>query len=168
MKTFEIEGCFCGYRIKTIFDGKHDPNYDTYAPNRDEANRVREELLLKSCQEPNGWANYETWLTASYMEDDPATAATWEEESRRVIRESVRSSWVRDLADIIQGWHATVSDDAEPNPGWVQGMLRSAYGKVDWREIARSWLAKFPEDCPDADIRVPTVVNTGDRPPRKL
>lgn len=98
----------------------------------------------------NGWANYETWAVALWIDNEPGTHETRHEMARQAIEdapdhENVPAIWsAKDAArfayaDALKAW---IVDDAAPDLGatlWAD-LLGAALSEVDWVEIAGNWL----------------------------
>jgi hypothetical protein len=105
----------------------------------------------------NGWANYETWAVALwidneeplYREQQERVQAVWEaseEDNARQTRLTgvtfTRSEHARlDLAEEIKDW----IQEMRPEEGaslWTD-LLSAALSEVDWLEIADNWLSEM-------------------------
>ena len=95
----------------------------------------------------NGWANYETWLTKLWMDNDQGSCEYWEEAAQECCTaaienaddpnddEDMRLEAVRELADRLESEH---SEAVPETVGLFADLLNAAMGRVDWREIAHS------------------------------
>ena len=90
----------------------------------------------------NGWANYETWATALWIDNEPGSY-----DERRDLARRARSE--HDLADALKSWMT----EAAPDLGatlWAD-LLGAALSEVDWDEIATNWYAQEREAEKEAD-----------------
>ena len=96
-----------------------------------------------------GWKNYETWVTALWIDNEEGTY--------KEVRELVRSTLARQdgpeavwpVADAVKEWAEELFIDpvAEDGPAGLHvDLLRSAWGNVDWHEIARNWIDEVREE----------------------
>jgi len=112
-------------------------------------NRVMKNPALNATRRPNkpmmadhnGWANYETWLTAlwwgqtelsMYIEDQWGSDVSYDQEY--------------DIAQDIQNYVEEYIKEAMPDQGgYAQDMLNAAMEKVNWREITNSVIDTIKE-----------------------
>ena len=82
----------------------------------------------------NGWRNYETWLVALHVSNDPGAY----EIAREIVAEHDDRG---DLADAIQEWiEGWAEIGIEQMPGLAADLLRGAFSEVSWYEIAGAWM----------------------------
>ncbi len=101
----------------------------------------------------NGWTNYETWVTALWMDNDQGTLEMVEEWADEELEsaDGDTDDAERELARRIEEMHD------EANPAGVSGvfadLLSHAMGRIDWREIASHYMseAKLRYDEAHAD-----------------
>lgn len=104
----------------------------------------------------NGWKNYETWAVALWIDNDQGSYNYSRDMARTVRQDAPTSSQVEDgiwtveqaerfnLADQLKEWQEDEMPELEASV-WTD-LLRSAFGEVDWHEIA----ANFLEDLEDS------------------
>ncbi len=109
----------------------------------------------------NGWANYETWLAALWLDND--------EFSQGVTMQLMRNAWKDAKAD----WYLTRAQAAaskladtlkalieEDNPLEDQAtmyadLMNAAIGEVDFCEIAEHYISDLVnENCPACGLRI--------------
>jgi hypothetical protein len=105
----------------------------------------------------NGWANYETWAVALWIDNDESLSderdqrvqIVWnlsEEDNARQTRLTgvtfTRSEHARlDLAEELKDW----IEEMRPEGGaslWTD-LLSAALSEIDWMEIADNWLSEM-------------------------
>ena len=86
----------------------------------------------------NGWHNYETWVTALWIDNEPDTY-----EQRCAFARQASSAGA--LAEQIKNW---VTDDMMPNlsASLAADLLGAALSEVDWYEIAENWITDAEEN----------------------
>jgi hypothetical protein len=88
----------------------------------------------------NGWSNYETWVTALWMDNDEGSQSYWAEQA-----EDVES--IHDLADMMEQEHETIMEELNfPTNGVYTDLLGHANGMIDWYEIAEHYFDEYHED----------------------
>lgn len=85
----------------------------------------------------NGWANYETWVTALWLSNDQGT----DETARELVSTTFEDEDVRyprvTAADALAAW---VTDDLLPDlDGLACDLLGHAVESVDWLEVVDSF-----------------------------
>ena len=100
----------------------------------------------------NGWTNYETWLLALWIDNDPGAQEYWRERATGAIEVSLPSDSA-DLADLIhEAAHAIAdeleSDTEENSPAGITGfyadIINAAMRDIDYYSIAQHWLEEIP------------------------
>ena len=84
----------------------------------------------------NGWSNYETWLCALWMDNDPGSSEHWHRLARgykdaRSLADSMRAEFEENMPDIYGFW---------------QDLIIGALREVDWREIAEHYMAELESE----------------------
>jgi hypothetical protein len=89
-----------------------------------------------------GWANYETWAVNLWLSNDGASYSHWTERTREILAESATAedncSAVGQLADEL--CEAIHDEYHTEGAGLVSDLLTAALSKVDWHEIAQSFI----------------------------
>jgi hypothetical protein len=113
-------------------------------------------------QDPyNGWTNYETWVTALWIDNEESTY----NERGRIVHECVAAAVdpsnvnISVVADALKAWAeesfidpvTEASHHADPErelAGLAIDLLRAAWSEVNWYEIAVNWLmdAEYPAE----------------------
>jgi hypothetical protein len=86
----------------------------------------------------NGYTNYETWVTALWMDNEPVTNEfLFLLANREPAYESEIAELV-DKADDLEGYVRDMLFDDNPYNGLRADLLTHAVGEVNWREIIES------------------------------
>lgn len=98
----------------------------------------------------NGWANYETWAVALWIDNEEGTHEQRRDMGHTAVRdaeshENIPKIWTAQqaaryaYADALKEW---VTDELMPDLGasLAADLLGAALSEVDWSEIAESWL----------------------------
>ena len=89
----------------------------------------------------NGWTNYETWLVALWIDNDPGTYERRREMATEAYEanECDRDAASRDLAEELKVW---VEEELAPTPepGLLSDLVGAALGEVNWDEIASNYI----------------------------
>ena len=102
-------------------------------------------------QRYNGWTNYETWVTALWLDNDQATQDYWREVARECRGEAPEASQVNGGSwTVEQAARYTLADRlkeevTEGTPVTAEAsvyadLLGAALQEVNWHEIAEHWL----------------------------
>ncbi|MEM8723111.1 MAG: hypothetical protein AAGE84_28140 [Cyanobacteria bacterium P01_G01_bin.39] len=90
----------------------------------------------------NGWNNYETWLTALWIDNDCGSYQYRCELVEQVTEEHEENSDRENcLASSLKEWIESQNPLAE-NANLFTDLLNSALSMVDWDEIAENFLAE--------------------------
>ena len=86
----------------------------------------------------NGWANYETWNVALWIDNETLGSYETARDMARHARDA------RDLAKALQSW----IEDMAPDLGasMFSDLLAAALGEVNWDEIAGHYYEEAHED----------------------
>jgi hypothetical protein len=102
-------------------------------------------------QRYNGWTNYETWVTALWLDNDQATQDYWREVARECRNEAPAACQVEEeIWTVDQAARFTLADRlkeevVEGTPVTADAslyadLLGAALQEVNWPEIAGHWL----------------------------
>lgn len=100
----------------------------------------------------NGWTNYETWVTALWIDNEEGTYLMVRSIARDVFENNEWTPLVQladALKDLVEEW---VVDEDQP-ASLATDLLLSAFGEIDFYEIAGTLLDEIRAECPwtDAD-----------------
>lgn len=100
----------------------------------------------------NGWTNHETWCANIWLTNDEYT----DRESRRIAHGAID---VRAAADALEAY----AEDMLPDLGatFAADLLQSAFGEIDWDELAESFREDMAVECAYCGRDVP---GTGEEP----
>ncbi len=89
-----------------------------------------------------GCANYETWAVNLWLSNDATSYSHWTERTREILAESGiiedNRSAVGQLADALR---EAINDEYHTEgAGLISDLLTAALSKVDWHEIAQSFI----------------------------
>jgi hypothetical protein len=88
----------------------------------------------------NGWVNYETWVTALWLDNEQSSYTDWRERAQSAFenaegdRENAGYALAQELKDEISN-----SSDI-PESGLFADLVNAALSEVDWDEIAKHLL----------------------------
>ena len=107
----------------------------------------------------NGWTNYETWLVALWLDNEPGTYGYWREQAREhrksapncwQVRERI---WMPDRAAVFNLADQLKEEMEDANPlsesSLFSDLLTAALCEVDWQEIAEHYLADLEDEEPE-------------------
>lgn len=83
----------------------------------------------------NGWTNYETWCVSLWMSNDEGSYETFREMT-------LAADGDYELSNQFKEYHEEAAADAlAQENGVFVDLLRGALSVVNWREIAKNWIA---------------------------
>jgi len=102
----------------------------------------------------NGWTNYETWVTALWVDNEEWSYIQRQELAQEVWdgikgladdHDDAKDRHVRDYSEAIKQW---IDADFMPELGasLASDLLTAAFSDVNWYEIAENWLDEFDYD----------------------
>jgi hypothetical protein len=94
--------------------------------------------MMSNEQGYNGWTNYETWVTALWIDNEE-----WSYNERRRIVAELNGEGRAAMADALQAWAEETFIDpiTESRASLATDLLRAAWSDVNWFEIAENWMA---------------------------
>ncbi|KKK90141.1 hypothetical protein LCGC14_2726060 [marine sediment metagenome] len=94
----------------------------------------------------NGWTNYETWVTALWMDNEEYTQEIQQAWKRQAIATPKNEVWTKEeterftLADIIKDY-VEENNPLASDASMYSDLMRAAIQEVNWQEIADSILS---------------------------
>jgi hypothetical protein len=108
----------------------------------------------------NGWTNYETWLTALWIDNSQASYAYWRDEARRHLQAAARCSRAHDAertparaaaCSLSQQLRDELTEGSPlTEPDLYSDLLGAALSQVNWHEVADALLDDLPEPADPA------------------
>lgn len=99
--------------------------------------------------EYNGWTNYETWLTALWIDNDQWMYEYSRERAREFVGDDTLTPRERelDMADWLKEWIDSEDSPFGPIPenGPWADFINAALSEVNWVEIAEHYIAEVQE-----------------------
>lgn len=102
-------------------------------------------------QEYNGWTNYESWLVALWLGNEPWSYNGILELTENIQRENEESDWIGGLAAAIEEFCEQNYFYHIDNSGLASDLLRSALSEVNFEEIAKHYLDDYPLEPEEED-----------------
>ena len=106
----------------------------------------------------NGWTNYETWVTALWIDNDQGTS----EQAREMTRERAeetninkltgRDQTAYQLGKALREWVEEEMLPALGDASLQADLLGAAVDEVNWQEIAEHYLADLSADHAEAEV----------------
>jgi len=98
---------------------------------------------IAGCRRYNGWANYETWATALWLDNEAGAHEYHRERARELIDENPRDRALQTLADELKASHEDgASERLGASSDVFSDLLNAALAEVDWAEIAEHFAAE--------------------------
>lgn len=101
-------------------------------------------------KEYNGWYNYETWVTALWLDNEEGVQAERMERVQAIVDTEPVGRWRREVAQAIEAW---VTEDMIPDLGasLAADLMGAALSEVNWEEIADHYIEDADKPEPDED-----------------
>jgi len=108
----------------------------------------------------NGWANYETWNVALWIDNDQGSYSmrcemaleAWEDaDGKKAYASQTREDRAKCLlADRLKDW----VEEMQPDLGasMFSDLLSAALGEVDWYEMAENFLEDVEKEAEEAEV----------------
>lgn len=94
-------------------------------------------MMTSEAKRHNGWANYETWNVALWINNEEPTY-------RERCDLARRARGVGDLAETLKAWVHDMAPDL--GASMFADLLNAALSAVDWYEIAENWYGEAHEN----------------------
>ena len=100
----------------------------------------------------NGYANYETWLVALWIDNDQYTIDHWVDvakhhynisEDRKYFTKKEEA--IISFSDDMKEWYSDSVPDSDKIGGLFSDLLHAALGSVDWHELAGKYMDQYTE-----------------------
>ena len=105
---------------------------------------------IAGCRAYNGWSNYESWLVALWIDNDPCSYTYWRDAAHHSFEDdhdaheasAQRQAKLQKLARRLEDEHAeTMNHRLGCAADVYTDLLRAAFSEVSWREIAEHLMA---------------------------
>lgn len=110
-------------------------------------------------KEHNGWYNYETWLTALWIDNEEGTYHQRQEMAEEAVKEADndKAAALYPFSKALRSW---VEEEMIPDLGasLASDFLGAALSEVNFEEIAENWLEEVEieedesEESPEASV----------------
>ena len=100
----------------------------------------------------NGWTNYETWLVASWLDNEQQSADYWRQLAIEQDGSDARPYGPGSYSDAAVGLAEVLQEETEElieaglATGLAADLMRAALSQVEWREIATNLLDSVAEE----------------------
>ena len=101
----------------------------------------------------NGYANYETWLVAVWIDNDQGNIDYWLDVARHHYSISEDRKYftkkeeaIISLSEDMKEWYSYRVPDSDDIGGLWSDMLYAALGSVDWHELAGKYMEQVLEN----------------------
>lgn len=86
----------------------------------------------------NGWANYETWVTKLWMDNEEGSYHYWRERVQEYVQSEM--DYTENAYNLSQELKDTYEEVMPKTEGVWSDLLNSAFQAINWYEIAESLL----------------------------
>jgi len=100
----------------------------------------------------NGYANYETWLVALWIDNDQNNIYHWVEIAKYhydIAKDTKyftkKEEAIISFSDDMKEWYEDNMPDSEEIGGLFRDMIHAALGCVDWHELAGKYMDQYTE-----------------------
>jgi hypothetical protein len=102
----------------------------------------------------NGYANYETWLVALWIDNDQNNIYHWGEIAKYhydIAKDTKyftkKEEAIISFAEDMKEWYEDNMPDSEEIGGLFRDMLHASLGCVDWHELAGKYMEQYLASC---------------------
>ncbi|MBC8548792.1 MAG: hypothetical protein H8D23_03995 [Candidatus Brocadiales bacterium] len=95
----------------------------------------------------NGWANYETWLTKLWIDNDEGTSMHAHDTAQEMLENAATTDYLSqeetaciELGDFLRDMFDDEANELMPNASLLSDLLAAALRAVDWYEISESYI----------------------------
>lgn len=97
------------------------------------------------CKPYSGYVNYQTWVTALWLDNDQGMFSYWSSVAFKLARENAETA-TQELAELLQETHEENSPLENAGGDTYSDLLAHALGMVDWNEIAEGFVESATND----------------------
>jgi hypothetical protein len=106
----------------------------------------------------NGYANYETWLVAVWIDNDQGNIDYWLDVARHHydIAEdrkyfTKKEEAIISFSEDMKEWYGDHVPDSDDIGGLWTDMIHAALGSVDWHELAAKYMDQYLESVTEKE-----------------
>ena len=106
----------------------------------------------------NGYASYETWLVAVWIDNDQGNIDHWVDVARHHYSISEDRKYftkkeeaIISFAEDMKEWYGDHVPDSDKIGGLFSDMLHAALGSVDWHELAGKYMDQALENVTEKE-----------------
>jgi hypothetical protein len=101
----------------------------------------------------NGYANYETWLVAVWIDNDQGNIDLWVDVAKHhydIAKDNKyftkREEAIISFSEDMKEWYGDRVPDSDEIGGLFSDLLHAALGSVDWHELAGKYMEQAMEN----------------------
>ncbi len=106
----------------------------------------------------NGYANYETWLVAMWIDNDQANIDYWMDVAKHQYNSAKDQKYftkkeeaIISLAEYMKEYYEDRMPESDDIGGFWSDMLHAALGSVDWHELAGKYMDQALESVTERE-----------------